>query len=46
MNPHGRPKGSYRSTQCEGTPVNVDLFRAAVLPQAGEPGHGLAGHGQ
>jgi predicted thioesterase len=23
MSPHGRPKGSYRSTQCEGTPVSA-----------------------
>ena len=22
MSAHGRPKGSYRSTQCEGTPVS------------------------
>jgi hypothetical protein len=27
MSPLGRPKGSYRSTECEGTPVSADRMR-------------------
>jgi hypothetical protein len=33
MSPHGRPKGSYRSTQCEGTPVNAPGRSQALIPE-------------
>ena len=37
MSPHGRPKGSYRSTACEGTSVSTPAITPAQPPGAAQP---------
>jgi hypothetical protein len=33
MSPHGRPKGSYRSAQHEGTPASAPGRSQALIPE-------------